>query len=199
MINETDQSRGDWLGKFSVAIGKIALVKGYKMLALLCNGAPPVGAKGDPFNTWKLPSVVEYSKLCSKYPDRLGVALHEYSNSDDPIWNEYPWLVGRIEHLMDTCDDAGIRRPITMFTEWGWGANHLPEQDKAIQQMADVMEKVYAPYFPEVQAAFTWYLGLGWGDIAVETNRLIQPHTNMTLTQRFSCSGHEMTRLSRVP
>jgi murein DD-endopeptidase MepM/ murein hydrolase activator NlpD len=131
--------------------------------------------------------MVKFLELASDNPDRIAVALHEYSYSED-IWHgrtgepdsyEY-WKVGRFTRLFDVCDDLGIARPTTLITEWGWHATSIPKDErKALRAIAEV--GVLYDLYPEVKMAGLWYLGGGYSGISSSAQGLIAPVGVMAL------------------
>jgi murein DD-endopeptidase MepM/ murein hydrolase activator NlpD len=169
LINEPDKNRSDWLGWFGVECAILALRDGYKIAMFGFSTGEP-----DP-DDWETPGMIEYLTLCSLHPDRLAVALHEYSLDRNDIQYGFPYLIGRFQFLFEVCDDQGIPRPNIFITEWGWEYQNVPDPVSAI---ADITwaHGVYSP-FPEVKGMGIWYLGSGYGDIHNQTQRLIAPVT----------------------
>lgn len=165
--NEQDKNRADWLGHYYAELAAIALPAGYN----ICG---PGWSTGEPEPIhWNLPGWARYLELCAANPARLGVTLHEYSLSADDIMSGSPWLVGRVQFLMDACQAQGIRPPTIFVTEAGWTHNDLPHAEKAKADIA-ALATLYAGY-PTVKAAFLWSL-MGGGDkktLAAELNALM--------------------------
>ena len=128
--------------------------------------------------------MLAFLRLAGENPDKLAIALHEYSYVKEDIGYLYPYLIGRFQALFDICDKHKIPRPTVMITEWGWVYDSVPTPDKA---MADVAWAawLYAAY-PEVKGAAIWYLGPGSGEISQETQRLIAPVGDYSLSHYFS-------------
>lgn len=63
----------DWLGWFSHYVGKLANAAGYKYAAFGMNAGTP-----EP-QDWEQPGMVQYLKDCARNPDKLAIALHEYT------------------------------------------------------------------------------------------------------------------------
>jgi hypothetical protein len=186
VINEVDKNRADWLGFFGVEIAKIAYQEGYKVALFGWSSGEPED------HHWREPGMVRFLEHAALNPDRLAVALHEYSYSDD-IWDGYTiddmdqveyWKVGRFTRLFDVCDDLGITRPTTLITEWGWHATSIPDDtDDFIVPVHTQIEQVGKFYdqYPEVKMAGLWYLGGGYSNIANSAQRLIAPVGVMAL------------------
>ena len=170
----------DWLGKFSWHTGQIALAEGYKYAAFAFSAGTPDVTLG----AWETDGMLQYLELCAEHPDRLGVALHEYSYHIDDIWREPGFLVGGFKWLFRAADKHGIARPKVLITEWGWEYNNVPDVGAALTHIQEAAE-MYAQY-PEVLGAAIWYLGAGYGGIADRAQKLIQPVIDMTLAQTFT-------------
>jgi hypothetical protein len=173
------------LGRFSLESAKLAVAEGYRYAAFgFSTGVPE---KAD----WEDPAMLEFLRYAGEHPDKVAVALHEYSlttrttNRPLPISEGYPYLVGRFQDLFDICDEHGIPRPTILITEWGWEYNHVPDVPVA---MLDInwAAWLYAAY-PEVLGAAIWYLGGGgqFGNIANETQRLISPLADYAASHYF--------------
>jgi hypothetical protein len=173
------------LGRFSLESAKLAVAEGYRYAAFgFSTGVPE---KED----WEDPAMLEFLRYAGEHPDKVAVALHEYSlttrmtNRPLPISEGYPYLVGRFQDLFDVCDQHGIARPTILITEWGWEYNHVPDVPVA---MLDInwAAWLYAAY-PEVLGAAVWYLGGGgqFGNIANEAQRLIAPMADYAVSHYF--------------
>lgn len=172
----------DWLGKFATATGQMAIADGYRYAAFgFAAGTPDVK-----LGAWETDGMLQYLELCAQHPNQLGVALHEYSYTILDIWRLKGFLVGGFQWLFRTADKHGIPRPKTLITEWGWEYNRVPEPNVALPHIQEVAA-LYAQ-FPEILGAAIWYLGGGsaFGDIANQTQKLIVPLTQFSLTERYS-------------
>jgi len=174
--NEPNKDEADWLGRFAVAYANKLLLFGYKLAMFgWSTGTPEPDA-------WETPGMLAYLRLCEQQPDKLAVALHEYSLDVNNIQNGYPYLVGRFTFLHDVCDNYDIKRPTILISEWGWTYNDAPSDD---QGMLDIKwaADLYAPY-PNIILVTTWYLGGGpeYGNIANKVQPLIRPTTQLALT-----------------
>ena len=167
VMNEPDKSRADWLGHCAYRLGELALRDGYKLAAFGWSSGEPEPAD------WRVPGMQAYLSLAAQHPERLAVALHEYSYNVENIANQYPSLVGRFQTLFQACDEMGIERPTVLITEWGWEAERLPGVDQAMADIAWAAQ-LYGAY-PQVRGAALWYLGSGYGGIADRAQRLILP------------------------
>ncbi len=176
-INEVDANRSEWLAEFALATAQMALADGYNWAAFGWASGEPEPAD------WESPAMLEFLRLAAANPDRLAIALHEYSYTVNDIGHEYPHKVGRFQQLFEVVDRHGIPRPTVLITEWGWEYQNVPPMDQA---MADIAwaAGLYAPY-PEIRGAAIWYLGPGFADIADQAQRLIAPVTDYTLGNYF--------------
>ncbi len=166
-INEVDKNHSEWLGQFALATAALAERDGFKWAAFgWSSGEPEV-------EDWQQPSMLAFLRLAGANPDRLAIALHEYSYLADEIGHQYPSKVGRFQQLFQVVDAYGIPRPTVLITEWGWEYNHVPSIDRAMRDIAWA-NRLYAPY-PEIKGAAIWYLGGGFGEIADKAQKLIYP------------------------
>jgi hypothetical protein len=172
-INEVDRNRAEWLAQFALATAELALADGYKWAAFGWAAGVPEPEQ------WQTPAMLQFLRLAGENPDRLAIALHEYSYVTDNIQREYPYLIGRFQQLFLICDQHGIPRPTVLITEWGWTHQRVPEPPQAIEHIAWA-SNLYAQY-PEVRGAAIWYLGPGFGGIADRAQRLIEPLTEYAL------------------
>lgn len=171
-INEVDKNRSEWLAEFAYHTAVLAIGDGYKWAAFGWSTGEPEPAH------WHGPQMQRFLEVCAQYPDRLAVAVHEYSLDKTGIWNGRDgngkhWLVGRVEHLFAACDSMDIPHPTVLITEWGWTLNDVPEPSQAERDFIEVAQ-LYAQY-PTLRGAALWYLGGGWSGIAQKAQRLIAP------------------------
>ena len=177
-INEVDKTRAEWLAQFALATAQMALRDGYKWAAF-------GWASGEPEpEDWESPAMLAFLRLAGDNPDRIAVALHEYSYVLDDIGHQYPFKIGRFLTLFRICDQYNIPRPTVLITEWGWTYENVPAPEQAIRDI-DWAARLYAPY-PQVKGAAIWFLGDGYSDIADETQRLILPVTEYSLLHYFT-------------
>ncbi len=176
-INEVDKGRSDWLGHFAAEFGGIALREGLKVMQFAWSSGEPEQ------DQWELPGMLRYLQLCAEHPDRLGIALHEYSYDKNDIWRLKGDLVGRFRQLFEVCDRHGIRRPKLIMSEWGWTHNRVPDPTTALIHIEEV-NRLYARY-PEILGGAIWFLGPGFENIANQAQRLIQPVTDFSLRWRL--------------
>lgn len=178
-INEVDKERSQWLGEFALATAQLALQDGYRWAAFGWSSGEP-----EPEH-WESPAMLEFLRLAGEHPDQLAIAVHEYSYTREAIGNIYPWLVGRFQKLFQVCDKYGIPRPTILITEWGWEYNQIPETEEAAMEDIAWASWFYAAY-PQVKGAAIWYLGGNFGDIHNQTQKLIAPLTDYSLTHYFA-------------
>lgn len=176
-INEVDKNRSEWLGRFALETAQLALADGYRWAAFGWSSGEPEEEH------WQTPSMLEFLRLAAQHPDRLAVALHEYSYVEEDVGNAYPYLIGRFQHLFQICDAYGIPRPTVLITEWGWEYQDVPPVAQALQDIRWA-SWLYAAY-PEVRGAALWYLGDGYGGIADDAQMLIAPMRDYSLSNYF--------------
>lgn len=128
--------------------------------------------------------MLAFLQLAGSNPERLAIALHEYSYELDDIGDQYPYKIGRFQALLRVADAHGIPRPTILISEWGWTYEHVPPPEQALQDIAWAA-RLYAPY-PQVKGAAIWFLGGGFAKIADETQRLIEPVMIYALQNSFS-------------
>jgi hypothetical protein len=182
-INEVNKDHAEWLGEFAVETANLALADGFRWAAFGWSSGEP-----EPEH-WESPAMLEYLELAAAHPDRLAVALHEYSYNKDNIGNAYPYLIGRFQKLFMAVDKHNIPRPTVLITEWGWEYQDVPGSSAALDDIAWA-SWLYSAY-PEVKGAALWYLGAGFGDIANQAQKLIVPVTDYSLENYFQIvPGH---------
>ncbi len=178
-INEVDKNRSEWLAQFAYHTALIAIEQGFNWTAFGWSSGEPEREH------WEGPWMQAFLELAGENPDRVAVALHEYSYVRQNLDRLYPNLVGRFQMLFDVCDQSGIPRPTVHITEFGWVYNNIAE---SVQQAMEVdlpwAAELYAPY-PEIKGAAIWYLGGGFGGIANEAQKLIGPMTEYSLQDYF--------------
>lgn len=177
-INEIDKDKAEWLGRFALETARLAEAAGFRWAAFGWSSGEPE------LSDWQTPSMLAFLRLAAAKPDRLAIALHEYSFLADNISDIYPFKVGRFQQLYQLTDQLGIPRPTVLITEWGWEYQRVPSPGKAVGDI-DWAAEMYAPY-PEVKGAAIWYLGGGFGDIATEAQKLIVPVTEYSLGTYFA-------------
>jgi hypothetical protein len=177
-INEVDKNQSEWLAQFALKTAELAWADGFKWAAF-------GWASGEPEpEHWQTPSMLEFLRLAAANPDRLAIALHEYSFLPDDIADLYPYKVGRFQTLFQIVDQYGIGRPTVLISEWGWAYQDVPSVSVAMQHIAWSAD-LYAPY-PQVKGAATWHLGCCFSDVDDQTQRLIAPLTEYALGNYFA-------------
>lgn len=150
-MNELDKNRSEWLAAFSLRTAELALRDGYKWAAF-------GWASGEPEpEDWETPAMLELLRLIGENPDRLAIALHEYSYVADDIGDQYPHKIGRFLDLFAAADRHGIPRPTVLITEWGWTYNNIPPEPPAMEDVTWAA-RLYGAY-PQVLGAAIWNLG----------------------------------------
>jgi len=150
-MNELDKNRSEWLAQFSLRTAQLALRDGYRWAAF-------GWAAGEPEpSDWESPAMLELLRLIGQNPDRLAIALHEYSYTTEDIGDQYPHKVGRFLDLFRVADAHGIPRPTVLITEWGWSFDSIPAEPDAMEDIAWAA-RLYGAY-PEVKGAAIWNLG----------------------------------------
>ena len=177
-INEIDRNRSEWLGQFALKTAELAMADGFNWAAFGWSSGEPEPEQ------WQTPSMLAYLELAGNNPDRLAVAVHEYSYTTEDITDGYPYKIGRFEQIFQIADQNNFPRPTILITEWGWEYVHNPAPDKALKDIAWA-NQIYAPY-PEVKGAAIWYLGGGFKDVALQTEQLIIPVTEYALQNYFT-------------
>jgi PKD repeat protein len=178
-INEIDKNRSEWLGEFAYHTAQMAMDQGFNWAAFGWSAGEPEREH------WEGPWMQQFLELAGNNPDRVAVALHEYSYVQDNLDRFYPNLVGRFQMLFDVCDTAGIARPTVLVTEFGWVYDDIAN---SVQQAMEVdlpwAAGLYAD-FPQVLGTAIWYLGPGFGGIANQAQKLIAPLTAYALQEYF--------------
>jgi hypothetical protein len=131
--------------------------------------------------------MLELLRLIGDNPDRLAIALHEYSYLAEDIGHEYPYKVGRFLDLFRIADENGIPRPTVLITEWGWTYNNIPPIPEAMADI-DWAARLYGAY-PQVKGAAIWNLGkidTEFLNLNDQVRTLIEPLTAYSLTNYFS-------------
>jgi hypothetical protein len=180
-MNEVDKERSEWLAVFAKHTAELALADGFRWAAF-------GWASGEPEpDDWQSPAMLDFLRLVAANPDRLAIALHEYSYLANDIGHEYPYKVGRFHELFRVADRHGFARPTVLITEWGWEYNNIPPIPQAIEDI-NWAARLYAPY-PQVKGAAIWNLGrLGENIIELndEVEYLIDPLMEYSLTHYFA-------------
>jgi hypothetical protein len=178
-INEVDKEKSEWLAEFALETAELALADGYRWAAFAWSSGEP-----EP-DDWEGPQMLEFLRLVGEHPDRLAIALHEYSYTVSDIADGYPYKVGRFQFLFQVCDAHNIPRPTVLITEWGWEYQDVPDPSTAMDHIAWA-SWLYAAY-PQVRGAAIWYLGGGaqWGGIADQAQLLIVPWQEYALSHYF--------------
>jgi hypothetical protein len=177
-VNEVDKMRSVWLAQFAQATAELALADGFKWAAFGWSSGEPE------MTDWQSPAMLAFLRFAAANPDRIAIALHEYSYIASDIAHEYPYKVGRFQFLFQVCDQNNIPRPTVLITEWGWEYVSVPAVDEA---MADIAwaARMYAAY-PQIKGAAIWYLGGNFSNIHDQAQQLIGPVTEYSLGNYFA-------------
>lgn len=179
-INEVDKNRSEWLAEFALETAKLTMADGFKWVAFGWSSGEP-----EPEH-WESAAMLRFLQLVADNPDKLAIGLHEYSYRTNEIDYIYPYLIGRFQHLFEICDAHNIPRPPIVITEWGWEYDNVPTPAEAILDI-QWAAWLYAAY-PQVKGAAIWYLGPGFAGIAEQTQQLIAPVTDYSLSHYFAIS-----------
>ncbi|MEZ4518323.1 MAG: NBR1-Ig-like domain-containing protein [Chloroflexota bacterium] len=173
-ISRTTEMWGDWLGSFAYELAQQMLSDGYKLAAFSFPVATPQ------IKLWERDEMQRFLLLCGRHPDRLGIALQEFSRQVDDIWFRRDDHIGRFYNLFATCDRAEISRPTVLISQWGWTPERIPTKTAVALEDVQSVAAYYAR-FPQIRGAAIWQItpedaGIGW-----QTRRLITPLTEWTL------------------
>ena len=179
-MNEVDKDRSEWLAQVAIETAQLALSEGRRWAAF-------GWASGEPeLEHWSGPHMLQFLLLAGRHPDRLAIALHEYSYEASDIGNCYPHLIGRVQDLFQVCDAHNIPRPTVLITEWGWGmgAQDIPTVNVGLEHLAWA-SWFYAAY-PQVSGAAIWFLGPGWDNVADKVELFILPWRDYALSNYYA-------------
>lgn len=162
------EGNADLIGWQAVEIGLEAMARGYRWAAFGFAGGNP-----EP-DFWLAPGVVEYLRLCHKYPDQLGIALHEYALGDTLVGDN---KIGYFQHLHRACDQLGLRRPVIQIKEFGWQARSVPAPEVAIPELIQAAN-IYMKH-PNIHGAAIWtaqkHHRRQWGNVFEVVKKIIPP------------------------
>jgi hypothetical protein len=180
-LNEVDKNRSDWLARFALSTAELSLAEGYRWAAFSWSSGEP-----EP-EDWQSPAMLEFLKLAGNNPERLAIALHEYSFLPDDIGHDYPYKIGRFLELFRIADQYNIPRPTVLITEWGWAYDSIPPRVNRAMRDVAWAAALYAP-FPQIKGAAIWTLGSGccFGGISTQVAQLIPPLAEFSLTHYFT-------------
>jgi hypothetical protein len=174
-MNEVDKNRAEWLAEFSRETALRAMNEGFNWAAFGWSSGEP-----EP-NHWEGPQMLAFLRLAAENPERVAVALHEYSFTIARIDEGYPFLVGRFQKLFEVADRNGFARPTVLVTEFGWEYQTVPEVGTAMEHIRWA-DELYEKH-PQFKGAGIWYLGPGYGGISNLAQKLIQPVTDYYLAK----------------
>lgn len=182
-INEVDKNHSAWLAEFALETARLAMADGFRWAAF---GWAP----GEPEpEDWEHPAMLEFLRVAGENPDRVAIALHEYSldaEDGDGLQELYPYRLGRFLQLFDVADRHNIPRPTVLVTEFGWEYNNIPPSEQAMAELAWAA-RLYGSY-PQVKGAAIWNLGAGccFGSVSQEVHQLIDPVRRFNLTTSYT-------------
>jgi hypothetical protein len=177
-VNEVDKERAEWLAEFSIEMAHLTMADGFNWAAFSWSSGTP-----EP-EAWEGPKMLEFLALIGQHPNRLAIALHEYSFEIESISAGYPFLVGRFHHLFRAADNHHLPRPTILITEWGWTPKNVPPVAQAMEDIRWAAW-LYAAY-PQIKGAAIWYLGCCFGDIDDQTQQLIAPVADYSISNYFA-------------
>lgn len=170
--NYNNMHPSDWLGWFAYYVAQHAKRDGVRWAAFGMNAGTP--EKED----WRRGGMVEFLRECAANPDKLAVALHEYTFDLGSFSAKSPYLVGRFQWLYQVCDELKIARPTTLITELGWAYNDLPQATA----LADIQwyGQLISSY-PTIKGAYLWSLE-GLPPLKDKLTALLEPVTSLALS-----------------
>lgn len=183
-VNEIDKNRAEWLAEFSYHTAQLAMAEGFNWAAFSWSSGEPEK------HHWEGPKMRQFLELAAQNPDRVAVAIHEYSYDREDLRRGYPYLVGRFQQLFDVVDSLGLARPTILITEFGWEYQRIASVSKAMGDHLPWADQLYSQH-PEIQGAAIWYLGPGFGGISNQAQQLIAPLTEYSLNSYFSIDRPE--------
>jgi hypothetical protein len=185
---------GDFWGQWSYHISLMAVHEGYRVLVGGWSaGTPQLWNDEDHDSSlgfWNAPGNIDFLRLCSEYPNAIGIAVHEgvSPNSSiapyDHLINEYPYISGRFEFIFQVCDSLDISRPRIFVTECAWKYDEVPDPNWRMSDIVDA--SIFYGRYPEVLGVALWFLGPGHGGIAEQLHTSIPSVTNYSLTDSFT-------------
>lgn len=167
----------DCIGWQAYYSGLEALRLGYRYMAFgFAGGNPEEGV-------WEQPGMLEYLRLCAANPDKLGVALHEYSFSDT-LRDGWGNKIGRFMQLHAACDKHGIRRPSIDIKEFGWRQDTIPAWSESVLTELHEAANLYARY-TNIRGAAIWTTQVGWGNCRDRALAMVQHIIDAALDYRY--------------
>ena len=144
--NEPRKEAHDWLARHGLQLGQRALADGRRICLFgWAAGTPEPEA-------WHTAAARELLDLCRRYPDRLAIAVNEYSYRGDTL--DAPALIGRWQAIPKPW-------PTVLITEHGWAYDDAPAAEIGIPQLLEAYRKWYA--YPNVRGLALWTLYKGRG------------------------------------
>ena len=144
--NEPRKEAHDWLARHGLQLCRRALADGRRITLFgWADGTPEPEA-------WHTAAARELLDLCRRYPDRLAIALNEYSYRSDTL--DGPALIGRWQAIPKPW-------PAIFITEHGWAYDSAPPAGTGIPQLLETYRRWYA--YPHIKGLALWTLDKGRG------------------------------------
>lgn len=159
IMNEVDKNRTEWLAEFCLEF--IILASDYKLVFFNWSTGEPEYAH------WQGHKMSQLLRLCEQNKHRLAIGLHEYSLNINNIWQDTPYLVGRVKFLRELFSGT------IFITEFGWAHNDCPDNivDQIGTRFAPQNENIYQMYHRyNVNGLALWCLNSGWGNLPDKLN-----------------------------
>lgn len=180
-VNADDPAVVAWLAEFGrlYALAELEDPDGLKIAMFgWAAGTPKI-------EHWQLPEMRAMLDLYQAYPDRLAIALHEYSYNhsslEDSRPHDYPWQIGRFQFLLEVAPDVQI-----FIKEFGWGRDGAPSDPAVAIDQLDWAQSGYGDV-DNIIAAAIWGLGGGeFGNIANLIQPLIAPIRDRALALGYT-------------
>ena len=183
VMNEPNQDIADDVFAYSLELAKKLNSMGIK--AVVCNWAT-----GTP-RSWDTPSGIKLLAYSSQNRDKCMIGIHEYSLSDN-LLHQYPYLVGRMNLVVETCHKYDILPPRFCAKEFGYHYNHIPDPSSVFTDLDKLYSGRLMPYQAECVRAF-WYLGgePEYQRIDNKVQKLIAPMTDWLMRTNLEVRGGE--------
>lgn len=168
----------EYLGVAGMEILRLSKESGFRTLLY---GYAPGNPEPD---TWEQPAMRELLAYMAKNKEDTGIALHEYALADS-MAGKYPFLMGRFESMLFSCDLDKLGWPSFAITEFGWRQEWTPGPNAAIGDLN--LPEIMANYmrYEEFLGATIWYLGPGYEGVADLAQKLIKPVGQYVLNTEY--------------
>ncbi len=193
-FNEIDaKENGAWLGQFLYHFIDTTLGSGWRFALPGFNAGQP-----EPQDWSTIFS--EFLTLVSSYPDELAISVHEgktkpeWGDIYEPLHTWTPWMVGRVNFIIEWAGAMGLDPPNIFVSEWAWGYKDMPDAEFALQEI-DELAAMYAQW-PTVLGVYLWTLhrGAKFGNLRHKLKQLIPAITHLSVTRTYGSlppGGHE--------